>query len=44
MDNLSNGNIIATIKRAPNNTWSFKARGYYTYNTKTAMMINKHVV
>ena len=35
MDNLSNGNIIASIKRYPNNTWALKARGYYTHNTRT---------
>ena len=33
IDNISNGNIIATIKKNQN-SWSFKARGYYTKNTE----------
>ena len=37
MDNLSNGNIIASIMRTAGkgNCWSMKARGYYTKATNT---------
>jgi len=35
MDNISNGNIVASISRAGNGEWSIKARGYYTRNTWT---------
>ena len=35
MDNTSNGNIMANFKRV-GNSWSFKALGYYTKNTKKA--------
>ena len=33
LDNISNGNIVATIARAGLNEWSIKALGYYTKNT-----------
>jgi tellurium resistance protein TerZ len=32
-DNISNGNILANFKRNGNG-WTFKARGYYTRNTR----------
>ena len=34
-DNISNGNIVANFKRN-GNTWTFKARGYYTKGTRDA--------
>ena len=38
-DHISNGNIICSIKRYNCNSWALKARGYYTYNTKTYKQI-----
>jgi hypothetical protein len=32
---VSNGNMMASLKRQPGGAWSIKARGYYTKNTKT---------
>jgi stress response protein SCP2 len=34
-DNISNGNIMCSIKRYTTGAWALKARGYYTYNTRT---------
>lgn len=33
-DGVSNGNIMANLKRQPGGAWSLKARGYYTRDTK----------
>lgn len=34
-DGISNGNIMANLKRQPGGQWAVKARGYYTKNTRT---------
>ena len=45
-DNISNGNIVCSIARYAGDNWTngetrwaLKARGYYTYNTKTYKQI-----
>jgi hypothetical protein len=35
-DEVSNGCILCDIKRQANGSWTVKARGYYTRNTRTA--------
>jgi tellurium resistance protein TerZ len=43
IDNISNGNIMGNFSRTRSGGWFFKARGYYTRETKSTARIKRYI-
>ena len=40
---MSNGNMLCSLQRTGKNEWYFKARNYYTQNTRSTAKIKRFI-